>query len=233
MQAALRKPHRADSPRLSPAALGLVVLAHMGALLALASLRTAPLEIPDTTLMVELLQPQAEAPQPPEVKPLKPVATTPKPQPVAPAQPLPPAATPVLATESPAAPAASEVSKAEKAPATPAPPAAPQAAAAPARNVAAAEPSTPRFDADYLQNPAPAYPPLSKRAGEEGRVVLKVYVEASGLASKVDIHKSSGSERLDRSAMAAVSRWKFVPAKLGTEAVAAWVLVPIVFSLKD
>jgi protein TonB len=39
--------------------------------------------------------------------------------------------------------------------------------------------------------------------------------------------------RLDDSALATVRRWKFVPARLGHEAVAAWVLVPIAFTLKD
>jgi protein TonB len=92
--------------------------------------------------------------------------------------------------------------------------------------------TAPRFDADYLDNPAPAYPPLSRRQHEEGKVVLQVYVEASGLAGKVELHTSSGYERLDRSAIAAVSRWKFAPARQGAAAVGAWVLVPLVFSLK-
>ena len=92
--------------------------------------------------------------------------------------------------------------------------------------------TAPRFDADYLDNPAPTYPPLSRKAGEEGRVLLYVLVEASGLPSKIEVRTSSGFERLDRAAMAAVKRWKFVPAKQGAEAVAAWVQVPIVFSVK-
>jgi protein TonB len=63
-------------------------------------------------------------------------------------------------------------------------------------------------------------------------VLLHVFVEASGAASRVEVRSSSGFERLDRAAVAAVGRWKFVPARQGTDAVAAWVLVPIVFSLK-
>lgn len=62
--------------------------------------------------------------------------------------------------------------------------------------------------------------------------MLRVYVEASGQAAKVELRSSSGYERLDRAAIAAVSRWKFVPARQGADAVAAWVVVPIVFSLK-
>ncbi len=220
----------AHRPRLSPASLGLVVLVHLGGLVALASLRTVAPQVPASALMVDVIPANTEAPKSPEIKPPKPLkpapAVTPaKPQTAAPERTLQrtSAETPVLATESPLASATGAVPKAEKTVVS-APPSAP--------TPAAVEPSQPRFDADYLQNPAPAYPPLSRRAGEEGKVVLKVYVEPSGLASQVEIHKSSDFERLDKSAISAVSRWKFVPAKQGSVAVGAWVLVPIVFSLK-
>lgn len=91
----------------------------------------------------------------------------------------------------------------------------------------------PRFDADYLLNPKPVYPALSRRMNEEGRVVLRVQVRADGNAAEVQLHTSSGSPRLDQSALDTVRRWKFVPARRGDEAVAATVLVPIVFSLKE
>lgn len=90
----------------------------------------------------------------------------------------------------------------------------------------------PSFNADYLDNPAPAYPLASKRMGEEGRVLLRVQVEANGLPSKVEVRTSSGSERLDNAALEAVKRWKFVPAKQGEKAVPASVVVPITFNLK-
>jgi protein TonB len=93
--------------------------------------------------------------------------------------------------------------------------------------------TAPRFDADYLDNPSPAYPPLSRREGEEGTVMLSVYVEANGQAGKVELARSSGFERLDRAALAAVKRWRFVPAGRGADAMADWVRVPIVFSLKE
>jgi protein TonB len=63
--------------------------------------------------------------------------------------------------------------------------------------------------------------------------VLRVHVAADGSATEVLLHTSSGHPRLDDSALATVRRWKFVPARLGQEAVAAWVLVPIAFTLKD
>ena len=97
-----------------------------------------------------------------------------------------------------------------------------------------AEPVTaPRFDADYLDNPAPAYPALSRRLGEQGRVLLRVHVLADGSAGQVEVRESSGFERLDRAARETVVRWRFVPARQGERPVAAWVLVPISFSLRS
>jgi protein TonB len=92
-------------------------------------------------------------------------------------------------------------------------------------------PSQPRFDADYLNNPKPHYPPLSRRLREEGVVMLRVYVLPSGLPDTVELKRSSGSARLDEVALSTVRQWRFVPARSGDVAVAAWVLVPIAFSL--
>jgi len=88
---------------------------------------------------------------------------------------------------------------------------------------------SPIFNADYLENPPPPYPQLSRQRGETGQVLLRVYVTADGRAKRVDIDKSSGFERLDTAARNAVSGWRFVPARRGSEHVAAWVLVPIAF----
>lgn len=88
-----------------------------------------------------------------------------------------------------------------------------------------------RFDADYLDNPKPVYPHASRRLGEQGKVLLRVYVSAAGLAEKVEIKLGSGFARLDQAAHDAVSRWRFVPARRAEQAVAAWVQVPITFQL--
>lgn len=103
--------------------------------------------------------------------------------------------------------------------------------AQPAPTPAPAPVSAPRFDAAYLSNPAPAYPPLSRRMEEEGKVLLRVHVTPEGTASEVNIARSSGFTRLDDAAQNAVRRWRFVPAKQGDKAVAAWVNVPIAFKL--
>jgi protein TonB len=90
-----------------------------------------------------------------------------------------------------------------------------------------------RFDADYLHNPKPAYPHASRRLGEQGKVLLRVFVSAAGLAEKVEIKLTSGFARLDQAAEEAVGRWRFVPARRGEQAIAAWVQVPITFQLES
>lgn len=90
-----------------------------------------------------------------------------------------------------------------------------------------------RFDADYLQNPKPVYPPASRRLGEEGKVVLRVHVTPEGHAAEIEIKGSSNFPRLDNAARDAVARWRFVPARSGDAPIATWVLVPIVFALES
>ncbi len=90
-----------------------------------------------------------------------------------------------------------------------------------------------RFDAGHLRNPAPPYPPVSRRRGEEGKVVLRVRVSAEGMPEQVEIKTSSGSTRLDEAAQRAVRSWKFIAAKRAGNAVESWVLVPIIFRLEQ
>jgi periplasmic protein TonB len=91
----------------------------------------------------------------------------------------------------------------------------------------------PNFNADYLNNPPPAYPVLSRRMGEEGRVVLRVFVNEQGQPTQVQLRTSSGHTRLDDAALTTVRQWKFVPARRGDTPVGAWVLVPISFTLRS
>lgn len=97
--------------------------------------------------------------------------------------------------------------------------------------VAAVSSTPPGFDAAYLRNPAPAYPLMSKRRGEKGRVMLDVRVLPDGTAEQVKLRASSGHERLDQAAIEAVRHWRFVPARSGDDPVAAWVTVPVTFAL--
>jgi protein TonB len=88
-----------------------------------------------------------------------------------------------------------------------------------------------RYDADYLDNPRPAYPLLSRRLKEEGRVMIRVLVSPEGQVVQLDVAQSSGFPRLDQAARAAVSRWRFVPARLGDAGRESWVMVPLSFRL--
>jgi protein TonB len=124
-------------------------------------------------------------------------------------------------------------------PPAPAPTPAPTAISAPAAAQSLGEPQAisiavtpPLYNADYLDNPTPAYPSTSRRAGEQGKVILRVLVSPAGHADEVQLRTSSGFTRLDEAARATVQRWKFVPAKRGSEPIAAWVLIPISFRLE-
>ena len=115
-----------------------------------------------------------------------------------------------------------------------APAAAPQVIAPPAPPAPMAEATIvpPRFDMAYLRNPAPAYPGVSRKLKEHGRVILNVLVGAEGDAQSIEVRTSSGYDRLDRAAIDAVRHWRFSPARRGSQTVAAWALVPILFELE-
>jgi len=95
-----------------------------------------------------------------------------------------------------------------------------------------AEITPPAFNASYLRNPAPRYPLIARRNGEQGTVTLRVLVTREGQPARVSIERSSGSSQLDGAALETVKTWRFVPARQGRESVEAWVLVPIVFRLE-
>ena len=87
-------------------------------------------------------------------------------------------------------------------------------------------------DADYLNNPPPEYPRLSRRMGEQGKVVVRVLIGADGLPQKAEIRTSSSYERLDQAALSTVMKWRYVPGKRGGVAEAMWFNVPINFVLE-
>lgn len=192
---------------------------------------------------IQLLPVAPEAAPAPQVAPPKPLPVVPPPveRPVQKReQPRPkptPRPEPVLAAPA-IVPTASEMTAGPKE-AQPTPPAPVQATApapaAPAPSAAAkteAVASQPRFDADYLSNPQPTYPRASRTLREQGKVFLRVLVSADGRPLQVLIDRSSGYPRLDNSAHDTVlSRWKFVPARQGQQAVEGWVIVPVSFSL--
>jgi len=214
-----------------------VVMFHIAALWAMhTGLLQRVVEVVVPVMAISQAEPPAPPPKPPEpLKPPEPPKLTPPPktpqpvltppptpQPPAPATPEPPA---VLAAPT-AAPTAPAVQAAPPAPPPPAPPAPPPPPAAPAKV------EMPSSKADYLHNPPPDYPRMSKRLGEQGKVVLKVLIGTDGTPQKVELVTSSGFERLDKSAMDAAMRWRYVPGKRGGVPEAMWYQVPIQFTLE-
>ena len=86
-------------------------------------------------------------------------------------------------------------------------------------------------DARPLQQPAPDYPVAAMRAGDEGTVLVRAEIDASGKPSNVELAKRSRSRDLDRAALAAVRKWTFEPAIRDGKAVASTVQVPVDFRL--
>lgn len=86
--------------------------------------------------------------------------------------------------------------------------------------------------ANYLKNPKPSYPSVSRRLGEQGLVLLRVLIDESGQPQRVLLKTSSGFQRLDDAAQDAVLTWRFTTTLIGARATSAWVLVPIHFTLK-
>ena len=163
-------------------------------------------------------KPAAPRPQPARqpvvAQATQPVAiTTPEPAPQAPA--AGPAPQPVISNASPAI----EVAATATPPAPPAPPAPPRV-------------DLPSSSADYLNNPPPSYPPLSKRLGEQGRVVVRARIEVNGSASQAEVQTSSGFERLDQAALQTVKRWRYLPGKRAGVPEAMWFNIPIQFVLE-
>ncbi len=111
--------------------------------------------------------------------------------------------------------------------------AAPRATAPASKTQSNAEPYIEAsVNANYGFNPPPKYPAIAKRRGWQGTVRLRVSVSAEGYSEAVAIHSSSGYEALDESAVEAVRKWRFNPAKRGNTAVASSVIVPINFTLE-
>ena len=85
--------------------------------------------------------------------------------------------------------------------------------------------------ADYQTKSPPVYPAMSRRMGEQGRVVMRVLIGADGVPQQAEVLQSSGHGRLDRAAADAVMRWRYVPGKRGGVPETMWFQVPIEFKL--
>jgi len=201
------------------------------------TLQPEPLQ-PPVPLMVSLIAPSKPAPESPKpAVDTQPVPAKPKPVKLTPqkAAPIKPKVQSERTTSTVKRPLVIAASSDAPASYSSAPPesSVQPATATPPVEAAPAPITPPRFNANYLDNPAPDYPPQSRSEGEEGKVILRVFVNPHGGAEQVEVRRSSGFHRLDEAARATVKHWRFVPARQGGETVSAWVLVPIAFSIED
>ena len=106
--------------------------------------------------------------------------------------------------------------------------------------IADGQPSTSRGDVErdayarpqHHLNPPPDYPLMLRQRGIEGTVWLRVRVDRSGLPEQIVLFKTSGYRLFDESALRAVARWRFKPARAQGTAMASWVEFPIRFTFQ-
>lgn len=209
--------------------LGFIILLHIAFFYVLQSglwrkVATAiPHEVVATLITPQPAAKPAPAPSPkPTPAPPKPVQkpiVTPKPTPA-------PVTTPTPAPTAITAPAPTP---------TPASESSSAASAAPAASAPVQEgpprPKTITSGIEYIQPPSPEYPSLSRRMGEEGKVMLRILVNEKGRPEQVEIRTSSGYTRLDEAAKRAGQAALFKPRIEDGRPVPVYAIVPIVFKL--
>ena len=212
--------------------IGGVVVLHMAGLWALHSglLKRATEWVIPVAVVSEVPPPppppqiKPPPPPPPPALPVRPsLAPTPlalAPEPV-PQPSLAPAAPPTLAATAPVNAPVSVT-----APVAPAP-----SVVVPAAPAAPTKVDLPTTVADYQAKSPPVYPAMSRRMGEQGRVVMRVLIGADGVPQQAEVLQSSGHGRLDRAAAEAVMSWRYVPGKRGGVPETMWFQVPIEFKL--
>ena len=86
---------------------------------------------------------------------------------------------------------------------------------------------------EYVRATSPRYPINELRNGVQGTVMLRVLVDVDGTPLSVTVESSSGNRNLDKAALQHVLKtWRFKPAMQNGQAVQAYGLVPIAFSLQ-
>ncbi len=203
------------------AGLAVVVALHVAALYGLLQHRLIPLPDKVETLFVNFIAP----PAPPELPKLKP------PEPAKPDTPRPPNPHPHLVVKAPAA--LNDYVMPAPTPTPPAPvvEAPPPALAAPPKPVGPVTLSGELALACPARTP-PAYPALSRRLSETGKVVLRVELDTDGRVDAARVASSSGFKRLDDAALNAVKSWRCNPPLRDGQPVRAVALQPFQFNLE-
>jgi protein TonB len=147
----------------------------------------------------------------PAAPPAPPVSTPPTPQPKTKPKPEPKTKTLEPSSTPPADASQAKAAEAAKA----AESQMPNAAVAPAGSQGAS--GTPiqtdigKLVVVYQPDADPYYPSFSKRAGEQGEVVVRLIIDETGIVEEVALLRSSGFARLDRAATEIGKRYRFKP----------------------
>jgi periplasmic protein TonB len=231
------------TPTVKRALLALVIFFHVGGGWALTQVEPVKLIVGDIAPMEVRMVPAEQAAQPdppldeppplPEVPPPPPeLATLVEPPPPD----LPP---PVFPVEAPPPPPPPQPEKPKPQPPKPVQkrPPVPQAPVeAQPQQAAPAAPAAPKTvsasQLGYVVPPNPIYPARSRKAGEQGNVMIRVLIDVTGRPAQVSLQTSSGHPELDQSALSAVRAAQFRPYAEGGLTQAVWVLVPINFVLR-
>ena len=171
---------------------------------------------------VELNAPVPDDTPPPEVPQLESMIQPPPPDLPPPDFPVPP---PPPSKPKAVPPPKPRPQQAAPAPANPAPPAAAPSQITGPRTVTESQVA-------YIDRPNVIYPAKSRRAGEQGKVMLRVLIEPSGRPGQVQLSSSSGHKALDESAISAVRGARFKPYTENGIPQPVWVIVPINFVLQ-
>ncbi|MDP8254156.1 MAG: energy transducer TonB [Candidatus Alcyoniella australis] len=80
----------------------------------------------------------------------------------------------------------------------------------------------------------PTYPTLARRAGKEGRVILRILITSEGKVQQVQVVQGPGGNfGFEDSAVAAVRKWRYEKPTINGHAVDCWATLPIRFTLEN
>jgi TonB family protein len=106
------------------------------------------------------------------------------------------------------------------------------------RQMSTAPSDTPPVEYDIapqlIKRVEPPYPDLARKAGIEGRAIIKILIQENGQVGDVKVvecsHPNGGFEE---AAIAAAKEWVFSPAKKGGKPIAVWSNLTFKFKLKE
>ena len=79
----------------------------------------------------------------------------------------------------------------------------------------------------------PVYPDIAQEAGIEGQVLIQCFIDKSGRVKETIVIKGIPNTGLNESAVAALRKTRFRPAKQRETPVGVWITIPINFSLQN